>query len=140
MKPYLLGAAALAILAHQPAKAQDISGAWQGTIEAPRQHLRTILNITKADSGGWNASLLSVNQNVTNHPVVATTVTLQASVLKVAFDLIGGVYEGRVEADGSLKGIWIQRSDPPFPLHYQRVTADNRWKNVPHHEVRFVTV
>jgi hypothetical protein len=43
--------------------AQDISGEWQGTPKAGPRELRTILQVTKGDTGEWRAVLLSIDQS-----------------------------------------------------------------------------
>jgi hypothetical protein len=44
--------------------AQDPVGDWQGTLKIPqRPQLRTIIHISKAENGGWNASMLSIDQS-----------------------------------------------------------------------------
>src|SRR5258708_24001033 len=43
--------------------AQDLTGDWQGSLNAGPQELRIILNITRTDSGEWRATMLSIDQS-----------------------------------------------------------------------------
>ena len=44
------------------AYAQDISGNWQGTINAGPQEVRLIVTIDKDSVGGWKGTLFSIDQ------------------------------------------------------------------------------
>jgi non-heme chloroperoxidase len=141
MRTALLWIGMLGSLLRSPLHAQDIAGDWQGTIMDQAQPLRTIMQISRADGGGWKVSLLSVDQSGTDHPRAASSVTLEGSVLKVTFNQLGGVYDGKLGADGhSISGTWKQTGEGPFPLDYQRVTKETAWRDLPHHDIRFVTV
>ena len=61
MKKLLLCLIALTILAGVSTQAQDIAGTWQGTVETGKG-LRTVLKITKTETGGWSAMLYSIDQ------------------------------------------------------------------------------
>lgn len=50
--------------------AQDMSGDWQGTLKAGPRELRTILHVTKGDSGEWKAALLRIPRHENNHSEV----------------------------------------------------------------------
>ncbi|HEY6306072.1 MAG TPA: alpha/beta hydrolase [Candidatus Angelobacter sp.] len=119
------------------AMAQDIAGDWQGTLKAGID-LRVIVHIEKAESGGWKATLYSIDQGTEAIPV--TSVTLQGSTLKLGVDLIRGTYEGKVSADGaSIAGTWTQGL--PLPLELQRATKETAWqRDASPHTVQFVTV
>jgi len=45
------------------AQAPDISGTWQGTLQAGKG-LRTVLKISRADDGGWKAVMYSSTRAV----------------------------------------------------------------------------
>ena len=53
---------AAAILLGGAVYAQDIVGDWQGTLKAGPQELRIIVQIAKADNGGWKATMYSIDQ------------------------------------------------------------------------------
>ena len=44
--------------------AQDISGNWQGTLQAGKE-LRIVVNISKADGAGLKATMYSIDQGAT---------------------------------------------------------------------------
>lgn len=118
--------------------AQDISGDWQGTLKAGAQQLRIVVQIAKSDSGGWNATLFSIDQQLDGIPV--TSLTLQDSNLKFRVDAVHGSYEGKVSGDGaSVAGTWTQGR--PLPLDFQRATKSTAWPLDPSpHTVQFITV
>lgn len=47
--------------------AQDITGTWQGTLQAGRE-LRTVIKISKADGGGLKAVMYSIDQSGQAYP------------------------------------------------------------------------
>lgn len=118
--------------------AQDISGSWQGTLKAGPQELRLIVEIEKADSGGWKATMFSIDQ--TTNPIPVSSVTLEGASLKLPVDAVRGTYEGKVSADGdSIAGTWTQ--GVPLPLDLRRATKETAWQKDPTpHTIQFVTV
>src|ERR1017187_8563535 len=67
---------AMLILMCGAMRAQDISGNWQGTLQTGQgDGLRTLLKISKADSGGWKAVMYSIDQSP--QPIAVTSLTLQ---------------------------------------------------------------
>jgi|SRR5579863_10153926 len=129
---------AAAILLGSAIYAQDIAGDWQGTLKVGPQELRIVLQIAKADNGGWKASMYSIDQ--TTDPIPASSVALEGPNLKVTVDMIRGTYEGKVSADGaSIVGTWSQGA--PVPLELRRATKETAWQIDPSpHAVQFVTV
>jgi uncharacterized protein (TIGR03435 family) len=102
----------------------DISGNWQGTLQAQRA-LRIILQVTKADKG-WAAKMYSIDQGP--QPFSATSITTDGSTVKYAVDMIGGNYEGKLSADGnSIVGTWTQ-GPTPLPLTFVRATKETAWE------------
>jgi uncharacterized protein (TIGR03435 family) len=102
----------------------DISGDWQGTLQAAKS-LRTILQIAKTDKG-WSAKMYSIDQGA--HSINASSVTLDGSTLKYSVDLIGGSYQGTLSADGnSIVGTWTQGPNP-LPLTLVRATKETAWE------------
>jgi uncharacterized protein (TIGR03435 family) len=101
----------------------NISGSWQGTLQAGRS-LRLIVQIAKADKG-WSAKMLSIDQGA--QPINASGVVLDGSTLKFSVDMIGGSYEGKLSADGTtIVGTWTQGG--PLPLTFVRATKDTAWE------------
>jgi uncharacterized protein (TIGR03435 family) len=102
----------------------DISGDWQGTLQAGKS-LRTVLKISKKDKG-WGAQLYSIDQG--GQPISASSVTLDGSTFKFSIDLIGGSYEGILSGDGnSIVGTWTQATHP-LPLTLVRATKETAWE------------
>ncbi len=102
----------------------DISGDWQGTLQAQRE-LRTILRVTKADKS-WAAKFYSIDQGGT--PITVTSITSDGVTVKYTVELIGGSYEGKLSADGnSIVGNWTQGPNP-LPLTFVRATKETAWE------------
>lgn len=102
----------------------DISGDWQGTLQAGRS-LRLILQIAKTDKG-WSAKMYSIDQG--GQPINASSVSLDGSTFKYSIDLIGGTYQGTLSADGnSIAGNWTQGPNPS-PLTFIRATKETAWE------------
>jgi uncharacterized protein (TIGR03435 family) len=105
------------------AQAKDISGTWQGTLEAGKS-LRVVLKIAKGDDGGWKSTLYSIDtQGGTPIPVSSTK--LDGSSVKLL--VIPGIsYEGKLTADGSeIDGSWNQGQ--ALPLNLKHVTEAASW-------------
>jgi hypothetical protein len=120
---------AIAVVLGGALRAQDITGTWQGTLNAGLGPLRTVFEIEKADSVGWKALLFSIDQSGFDHGIPATSATLRNSVVIILFDRIRGSYEGTVKADGTtISGKWIQNG-AAVPLSLQRATDETRWSD-----------
>jgi hypothetical protein len=75
----------VATFAASSSYAQDISGDWQGSLKAGPQDLRIILKITRADSGEWKATMLSIDQSPDRGTgMVTTSFSMDASTIKFA--------------------------------------------------------
>jgi uncharacterized protein (TIGR03435 family) len=107
-----------------PATAPDITATWQGTLHAG-QDLRTVLKVTKADSGGYKADFYSIDQGA--QPIPVTKITLDGTTVKyniTAFDL---KYEGKLSADGNtIEGSTTQGGNA-LPLTFTRATPATEW-------------
>ncbi|MGP8260965.1 MAG: TIGR03435 family protein [Acidobacteriaceae bacterium] len=133
MKKLMLSLVALAALLATPAlQAQtaaattpgDLSGNWQGTLKVGKD-LRIIFNIYKGDKDGWSAKMYSIDQ--TPQPIPVASVTRQGSSIKIAVEMIGGSFEGKLDANGrSIAGTWTQGGQP-FPLTLVRATPETAW-------------
>jgi non-heme chloroperoxidase len=122
--------------------AQDISGDWQGTLDAVQGPLRAILKISKADDGDWNAMFYSIDrQRDDDGGMRVTSLALQGSTVKFTIDAINGSYEGKLSADGaSIAGYWTQNNGPR-KLNFERATKETAWPtDASHHMVQFITV
>lgn len=117
--------------------AQDISGDWQGTLNAGKG-LRTVLKIESSSDGAWKGMFYSIDQTPQGLPL--PSITFQNSVLKFSIQEVHGDYEGKLSADGnSIIGTWHQGQS--WPLNFQRATKETAWKiDSSPHTVRFVAV
>jgi uncharacterized protein (TIGR03435 family) len=127
MKKLVFCAIALAALAASPLLAQDITGTWQGTLHLPgNRDLRTVLKISKADSGGLKATFYSIDQPGPGIPV--GSITVQGSTVKIAIPAIGGTYEGKLSNTDatSITGTWTQ-GPTPLPLDLTLANDKTAW-------------
>ena len=123
MKNLASALVALALSTGSSLLGQDITGTWQGTLKADRD-LRTVLKISKADSGGLKAVLYSIDQGGQGIP--ASSITLDGANVKMSIEMVDGKYEGKLSADGSLiTGTWTQGN--PLPLILKRATPETEW-------------
>ncbi|MGA7623600.1 MAG: M23 family metallopeptidase [Candidatus Acidiferrales bacterium] len=92
-----------------------IEGAWTGVLGG-RLHLVVI--ITKADNGELGGTLNSLDQ----HAVVPLgNVRLGGNAVRFEAPRVGGVYEGKLNGDGSgISGTWTQTGVPAQPLNFER--------------------
>jgi len=110
------------------ARAQDIAGDWQGTLNTGMGELRLVLHLAKAADGSLTATLDSVDQGANGIPVKSAT--LKGSKLNLDVTTVQGTYEGTVAADGkSISGTWTQGK--PLPLDFKRATAPIKTEHKP---------
>jgi len=123
-KTLLLSILALAMWPARTLLAQDLTGAWQGTLQAGRD-LRIVVKVSKADDGAFKAQFYSIDQSP--QPMATNGITLQGSTVKMSVGGIGGTYEGKLSADGnSISGTWTQ-GPKPLPLDLKRATGETAW-------------
>jgi non-heme chloroperoxidase len=117
--------------------AQDISGSWQGTLNAGGG-LRTVLKIESSNGGAWIGTFYSIDQTSQGLPI--PSITFQNAVVKFSIGQVHGEYEGKLSADGnSITGTWNQGQS--WTLNFQRATKETAWKIDPApHTVQMVTV
>jgi uncharacterized protein (TIGR03435 family) len=106
--------------------AQNITGSWQGTLQAPQgRPLRIVIKISRADDESLKAVLYSIDQG--GQAINAASTSLQGSTLKISIATIGGNYEGKLSGDGdSITGTWEQ-GGAPAPLNLARATPATAW-------------
>jgi uncharacterized protein (TIGR03435 family) len=106
------------------AQAKDITGTWQGTLEAGKS-LRTVIKISKGADGGWKAILFVIEQGGEGLPI--TTIKEVGSSVKMTIVPIGGTYDGKLTADGGeIDGTWTQGGGS-LPLNLKHVTDAEAW-------------
>ena len=119
--------------------AQNMSGSWQGTLHA-QADTRMIVRIDKAPDGAWAANFVSINAADRGSRIPASLVTLDGRSIKIAFDEVGGTYDGTMSDDGTMiAGIWTQPNGPRV-FNLQKATPETEWKDPSPHTVRLVTV
>ena len=134
----ILRAIAVAMLLWGVLRAQDIAGDWQGALKLGKTEVRVVISIAKAAGGGWTATEVTPDDG--SNGVVASSVTLEGSTLKLAFDAIRATYEGTLSGSKkSLEGTLTQGSR--FPLNLERATEESSWRRdrTPH-RIQFITV
>ena len=105
--------------------AQDLTGDWQGALKAGAQELRLIVHIEKGDSGGWKATLASIDQSPDRGATIAAeSLTLEGQDVKISVPAIAGK--------------WTQ--GVPLPLDLKLATPETAWKDPSPHSAQFVTV
>jgi uncharacterized protein len=114
------------------ARAQEITGAWQGTLKpAPDAQLHLLVHISKTNDGGLKATMDSIDQGATG--IAISAIAFKDSSLTFASDEIHGKYEGKMKADAAtIEGTWTQGQ--PFPLTLTRAVKpsdmDGAWEGV----------
>ena len=105
--------------------AQDLLGAWQGTLKTPARDLRVVFKISRnpADEK-LTGQFFSIDQGGQALPLGA--VTAQGAAVRIKIDAIGGTYEGTFAADGNtINGTFTQGG--PLPLVLARATPATGW-------------
>ncbi len=100
MKKLMLCVLALALFSGGVllAQVQDITGTWQGTIKVPGRDLRTVIKISKSDSGALKAVMYSIDQG--GQGIGASAITQDGPTVKMSrlYDkwyLRGKAFSGR---------------------------------------------
>ena len=115
---------ALATLATCSLFAQDITGVWQGTLQAPQRDLRIVIKIAK-EAQGLKATMYSIDQG--GGQGIGGSVSVQAPVVKISIPGVGGEYEGKLDSDGvNLAGTWSQ-GPGHLALNLKHVKPDEAW-------------
>jgi uncharacterized protein (TIGR03435 family) len=115
---------ALVTLSAGTSFAQDMTGTWQGTLQAGKE-LRIVIKISRTDTEALKAVMYSIDQS--GQGISASAITLQGSTLKMSVAGIGGTYEGKLSADAnSITGTWTQ-GPSPLPLNLKRATSETAW-------------
>ena len=123
MKKLTLWIMALAALLGSALQAQDITGNWQGTLQAGPQKVRIVFKIA-LENDKLKATLNTVDQP---SPPIATTITQDGSTIKMTIPAANGKYEGKLSADGnSIAGTWTQGA--PVALNLARATPETAWE------------
>jgi uncharacterized protein (TIGR03435 family) len=113
---------AFATLSGSAVQAQNLTGNWQGTLDAGARKLRIVFKIS-LENDSWKATLYSLDQQAPGMP--ATKVTKDGSTIKIAVGGLGS-YEGKLSGDGNaITGTWTQGA--PLTLNLVRATPETAW-------------
>jgi uncharacterized protein (TIGR03435 family) len=122
MKKLTLWMMALAALQGSALQAQNITGNWQGALQAGPQKVRIVFKIA-LENDKLKATLYTVDQP---SPPIATTITRDGSTVKMAIPSLNVKYEGKLSGDGnSIAGTWTQGA--PLALNLARATPETAW-------------
>ncbi len=122
MKKLMLWMMAVAALQGSVLQAQNITGSWQGTLQAGPRKVRIVFKIA-LENDKLKAALYTVDQP---SPPVATTIARDGSTVKMTIPSINGSYEGKLSGDGnSIAGTWTQGA--PLALNLARATPETAW-------------
>jgi uncharacterized protein (TIGR03435 family) len=122
MKKLTLWMMALAALQGSALQAQNITGNWQGTLQAGSQKVRIVFKIA-LENDKLKATLYTVDRP---SPPIATTITRDGSTVKMTIPALNGNYEGKLSGDGnSIAGTLTQ--GPPLALNLARATPETAW-------------
>jgi uncharacterized protein (TIGR03435 family) len=105
--------------------AQGLAGTWQCTLHAGLD-LRGVFEISKAKNGEYNGIFHAIDQ--TSAPIPVTRITLDGEAVKISFNELGAVFEGKLSPDGmSIAGTLNQLSFV-HPLTLSRATPQTAWE------------
>ena len=122
MKKLTLWMMALAALWGSALQAQDITGNWQGTLQAGQQKVRIVFKVA-LENETLKATLYTVDRP---SPPIATTIMRDGSTVKMTIPAINGKYEGKLSGDGnSIAGTLTQGA--PQALNLARATPETAW-------------
>jgi uncharacterized protein (TIGR03435 family) len=122
MKKFTLWMMALAALQGSALQAQNITGNWQGTLQAGPQKVRILFKIA-LENDKLKATLYTVDRP---SAPIATTITRDGSTVKMTIPALNGNYEGKLSGDGnSIAGTWTQGA--PLALNLARATPETAW-------------
>lgn len=104
----------LSCMAQKASSSADISGAWNGTLDAAGTKLRLIFTVTVQADGSLKAVMTSVDQG--GAKIAADATTFKGNRLLASFKSIAGVFDGKLNAAGDgFEGTWTQGA-AAFPL------------------------
>jgi uncharacterized protein (TIGR03435 family) len=103
--------------------AKDLSGNWQGTLEAGNG-LRTLLKITNND-GKYKAVMYSIDQG--GQAIAVNTISIQGNAVTFAITGLDVKYAGTLNPDGNTISGSATQSGQTHVLNLQRVSDENAW-------------
>jgi uncharacterized protein (TIGR03435 family) len=128
MKRTLLWMAGLALMLGTlatPLHAQDkdITGSWQGTLEAGKG-LRTLIKMSK-DDGKLKAVMYSIDQG--GQPIPLSSISLQGTAFTFEIKSLDVTYTGTLNPEGNAIAGSATQYGQTHALNLEHVTAENAW-------------
>lgn len=111
------------------ATAQTLPGNWQGTLKIPQgppDGLRVVFQISAADAGGFKAQVVSIDQGAQVIP--ASGVTLRDQTVKITIPGVGGVFDGKLGAEGKTIVGTLTQGQASYPLTLELATPQTAWE------------
>jgi uncharacterized protein (TIGR03435 family) len=106
--------------------AQDITGTWQGTVQAGKE-MRMVLKVAKGCGGGWEGVLYSIDSNGPSVGMPTSSMSARGAEFTFAIASADSTFEGKLSGDGSLiVGTWTQGKDT-HALNLARANAETAW-------------
>jgi uncharacterized protein (TIGR03435 family) len=106
--------------------AQDITGTWQGTMQAGKE-MRMVLKVAKSGGGGWEGVLYSIDSNGPSVGMPTSSMSVRGAAFSFAIASADSSFEGKLGGDGSLiVGMWTQGKDT-HALNLARANAETAW-------------
>lgn len=105
------------------AQDKDITGIWQGTLQAGKG-LRTLIKITK-DDGKLKAVMYSIDQG--GQPIQVTAIALQGANFTFEIKPLDVTYTGNLNSDGNAIAGSATQNGQTHVLNLEHVTAENAW-------------
>ena len=148
MKRTLLWMLGIVLLLAAPATSlhaqdKDITGNWQGTLQAGKG-LRTLIKISK-DDGKLKAVMYSIDQG--GQPIPLTSISVEGSTINFAISPLDVTYTGTLNPEGnSISGNATQNGHTnvlnlePHPFTGIRVVSDAAWGRQPPERLLALTV
>ena len=101
---------------------QGLAGHWLGSLKiSPIVELRLALDLKNSASGKLAGAMTSVDQGAATIPI--TALREEAGAVHLETQSVGGVFDGKISADGSeIAGEWKQNGNT-LPLIFKRLTA-----------------
>jgi uncharacterized protein (TIGR03435 family) len=112
-----------ALHAHAQAKDLNVTGNWQGTLQAG-QGLRIVMKITKVD-GKLRGISYSIDQG--GQAIPLSSITVQGSSFNFAISPIDVTYVGTLSADGNTVTGNQTQGGHTAVMNFQRVTPEATW-------------
>jgi uncharacterized protein (TIGR03435 family) len=104
--------------------AQDLTGTWQGTLEATPP-IRTVIQVAKPVNGVATGTMYRIDQD--GRPIAVTFITLRGDNVKLSVDNFDATYTGQLSADGStIRGTWTHAATTQN-FNLMRTTPQTAW-------------